>query len=108
MTRAEREDRIARAVEAVLDEAIEAMPNTASGETFTACHMCGDVDCHAAACPVPALIAWLDQDAICPACDGAGRTPLKCERCGGTGRGGPLPRPGEPWYQAPPRRRAHE
>lgn len=53
-----REIRMSDAVDELLDAAVETHADSASGESFTECHICGAWDSHNPKCPVPALQAW--------------------------------------------------
>jgi hypothetical protein len=50
---------IAEKLQDVLELAENRMHDSVSGENMTECRCCGDVDGHAAGCPVPAIEAWL-------------------------------------------------
>lgn len=39
-------------------EAVTDMQSWHTGETFHLCKLCGEVDSHTDACPVPALLKW--------------------------------------------------
>lgn len=56
-----REDLIADAVEALLDEALSRHYDRAADETFTECHVCGQWEDHKADCFVPLLETWINS-----------------------------------------------
>lgn len=56
-----REQKIAEAVEQLLDEVKSTHYDSQSEESFTECHVCGEWESHKDNCFVPVLEKWLSE-----------------------------------------------
>jgi hypothetical protein len=64
MTKFEPAEEVINAVEQLVDVAIvrHAIPN--ADETLTECCLCGDWEGHTDDCPMPAVLAWREDDKV--------------------------------------------
>lgn len=60
------EDKIAEAVQSLIDVALQVHYDRSADDRFQSCHMCGSWEEHKDGCPMPRLERWLDGERWSP------------------------------------------